>query len=392
MTRDQNGRPVVYGERLLNRRTIIKYGVASGAAAVFLGACGGGDSDADTSAATTVSSAEPETKPDKITVRCWGDPYRAFWRDTAGKQFTDDTGIAVEWDTSDIGPLVTRIRAAVDADQQPPVAAVMGEGVYSFLAYAQGLAVDLDPEIAPNLLELNPALAQVGFDTPEWAMLTIWGFSAPINYLADKVDGSLFESWEGMWDPSLKGRILLPNTYTAFTFSTAALLGIEPAADNMGPVFEKIAELKPNILGTGGDTEVVSSFISGDAWASVALPGTGSAAADEGAKVEFAVPKEGMMIDRDFYWVTKGNPPEVEYYAKLFANYVCDVKNQGAMAEELGVIPTHPDTKLPKYMTDNPTVYPVTEEEVSKNFLVPLPLAAENQDAWQAEYDRAVKS
>ncbi len=393
MTREQDGEKDQLGKQGLRRRSALICGIAVAvAAAMFLIACGGGSDDETAQADQTVSSTEPETKPDKITIRSWGDPYRAFWRDTAGKKFTEDTGVKVEWDTTDTGELLTRIRAADDAGQRPPVDAVMGEGVLSYLALAQGLTVELDPEVAPNLNELNPALAQVGLDTPEWSMLGMWAFSAPINYRTDKVkDPSALESWEGLWGPQFKNSIMLPTTYQAFTFTTARLLGIDPATDDMGPVWDKIAELKPNLVGVGGDTEVVSGLISGDVGATVALPANGDAAAKEGAPIDFAVPKEGMFVDRDFYWLVKGAPPEVEYYTKLFANYMADVGNQTTMAKELGVIPTHPDAKLPQYMVDNPTVYPVSKEDVEKNVLVPLQLAAEKQDEWQAAYDQAVK-
>jgi spermidine/putrescine-binding protein len=159
----------------------------------------------------------------------------------------------------------------------------------------------------------------------------------------------------------------------------------------MDSVFADYKKLKPNVLGLLNDTQITNFLISGEAHVALAISGDGIAAAKEGADIGYAVPKEGMVLDRDFYLVFKGTPPEVQYYANVFANHVYDAATQTKLADTLGVVPAAPKATLPDYMKKDPLIYPFTPEQIGGNIILPIPLAAKHAEDWQASYEEALK-
>jgi spermidine/putrescine-binding protein len=381
-------------KRGMTRLELVKGGMALattvGLASLFA-ACGGDDDSAATTQGATEAGApaEPAEKPAELLIRNWGDPWRSWWRDNAGKRFTEDTGIPIRWDTTDTAVLLTRFRQ--DEDQRPPVDAIYGESVQTYIAISQGLTVPLNPEIATVFNTMTPSVAQPGSGLPDYSAMGMYTFSAPLMYLKDKVPDAeeSLSSWLGLWDPQFENAVMVGGGYQSFSFTMSHVLGADPLTE-MDIVGDKLEELRPNLYAVGGDTEIVNGLISGDCWVTQAIPGDGIAAEDEGASVGYIVPKEGNYVDRDMYFVLKNLPPEVEYYATLFANYIGEPDVQTAMADTLGVIPGQPEATLPTYMAELPAVYPATEEEIQSCATIPLQAAAENADDYQAAYDRAL--
>jgi hypothetical protein len=42
-------------------------------------------------------------------------------------------------------------------------------------------------------------------------------------------------------------------------------------------------------------------------------------------------------------------------------------------------------------MAKNPVLYPATAEQLAKNIILPIPLAAKHVEDWQASYEEALK-
>ena len=113
MDDDLGGFEIPLEGRDLTRQEVLKYGLVGGATVFFLGA------KTASSAIMQVPPA-PATKPEKLIIRNWGDPWKSFFAQTAGKTFERATGIPVVWDTSEIDVVQTRIQTAVRAGQRPP--------------------------------------------------------------------------------------------------------------------------------------------------------------------------------------------------------------------------------------------------------------------------------
>ena len=376
----------------LTRQDLLKYGLTAGVTTVFFGACGGDDNTASTS--TVKSGQVPKNKPDKLVVRTFGDPYREFFDRTAGASFTKETDIPVEWDTTDTAELMTRVRAAIGAGERPPVDAVYGESVQGYLASVQKLSQKFDPKITTVVADSVQTVVQPGAGIPDWSMLGLYTFAGPFNYRKDKVTEKDVSSWLNLWGPAFHPKTVGVGTQYYFNaFPVANAMGVTPTEEtsSMDPVWAKYKELRPNLLGLLNDTQITQFLTSGECYVCPAFTANGEAAAKEGAPIGFAVPKEGMCIDRDFFWMFTNLPPEVQYYTNVLANHWFSPETQTAMADELGVVPASPEATLPKKMADNPVLYPATEEELAKNIILPIPLAAKHIEDWQASYEEALK-
>ena len=114
MTGEQGSRR----EYAVTRRDLLRAGAMFGPSLV-LARCGGDDSAPSEPRGARFQT--PKTKPDKLVVRSWGDPWSEGIQESAGNAFTADTGIEIEFDTSDIGEIQTKVQQAIDAGQRPPV-------------------------------------------------------------------------------------------------------------------------------------------------------------------------------------------------------------------------------------------------------------------------------
>lgn len=371
----------------VTRRQAIGMGVAGGLS-LYLFGCGG--SDGDSSAAQTVASAtEPSTKPDQLIVRNWGDPWSTTWQASAGKAFEADTGIKVVWDTTDGQVIQSKIQTAIRADSRPPVDAVVNIETLSYLSSVQGLSIAMNPDLIPNIASLNNSTAHPdGLD--DWAYMGLYTYLHPIVYNSDEMDAP--QSWEDLFSPDLRDKIQMTSAYTAVMYPFAKMLGLTPGEDDMQPVWDKIAELRPNIAGQGDSTDFVKGAVSGDYWCGFQLAGDAAAAVEQGVPIKAAVPKEGAVLDRDCYYVLKNLPEDTTYYAQVFCNYMVSKEAQTAIMSKNKVVPVNLDVELSQEMKSDPRVYPFTEEEVSAVGIIPSPSVAAKHDAdWQAQYDRAVK-
>lgn len=368
----------------LTREDLLRYGLVGGATVFFLGT-------KRASAAVWRPAAVPRNKPERLIVRNWGDPWRSFFAGAAGKTFTNATGIRIDWDVSDQFAIQTKIRAAIRAGQRPPVDAVMNLTTNAYLSHVQKLSTPIDPKIATNLRFVNQAIAKAGSGLPGYAFVGMYSYGTPLMYRSDKVKAAALASWNDIFKAIYKKKIGLTQSYTYLTFPIAKTLGINPATESMDPVWRKLRQLRPNVLGLLDDTQKTNVLISGDAWIVLGLAGDGLAARKAGAKVGFAVPREGMNVDRDVYYVLKNIPPEVAYYANVFANHIVAAVNQSKMADALGVTPVALKAKLPGYMKANPKVFPFTAAQLKGNVLTPVALAAKHLNDWQAKYDQALK-
>lgn len=371
----------------MTRRQAIGMGVVGGVS-LYLFGCGGSDGDS-TSAGTVASATEPSTKPEQLIVRNWGDPWSTTWQASAGKAFEADTGIKVVWDTTDGQVIQSKIQTAIRADSRPPVDAVVNIETLSYLSSVQGLSLAMNPDLIPNIASLNNSTAHPdGLD--DWAYMGLYTYLHPIVYNSDKMDAPT--SWEDLYDPSLAGRIQMTSAYTSVMYPFAKMLGLTPGEDDMGPVWDKIVELRPNIGGQGDSTDFVKGAVSGDYWCGMQLAGDAAAAVEQGVPIKAAVPKEGAVLDRDCYYVLNNLPDEVTYYAQVFCNYMVSKEAQTAIMSKNKVVPVNLDVELSKEMQADPRVYPFTEDEVAEVGIIPTPSVAAKHDAdWQAQYDRAVK-
>lgn len=359
----------------VSRRTVL----ASGGAFALASACGGGAEPAGSGQL----SGKPSTKPKELLVRTWGDPWQSSYANGPGKAFTQATGIPVRFDTSDYREMQAKVRQAVGSNRRPPVDVVVTIEELAFAASVQRLSTPLDPKVVKNFEVLNPS----GRPRQGTGYVNAYSYSQPIVYAKDRVQFPSGISWSELWKPTYRGRLFVTSTYTSLLFPTAKLLGLQPGKDDLKPAFDRIAQLRPNLVAAGDEEEFISGIASKEFDAGITL--TGTALGND--NLAWVVPQEGSVVSFEALYVPRGLPADTTYYAQVFIDTVLEAAVLTDLAAALGQVPTNPRSKPDQRFLSDPAAFPFTQEDFDKYaILVPPDVSLRNGDAWQAAYSAAI--
>ena len=272
-----------------------------------------------------------------------------------------------------------KMRSNKDA---PYLSVVMMDDPVLILAAEEDLIEKLTPEMTPNLSKIKTdAIHQDGM----WA-----NYQQPwcgIAYNTESIPGGV-SSWAELWDSANSGKIIIPslqNTEGMWTFFLAAHLATgKPLAEaqyEVDAAFEKITELKPNLLTIY--TKMPPSFNmleQGEAWmlsggfSSFTIPRK-----LEGAPVDLAAPKEAVCAMPSGIALVKGGPEQE--LALTFINEMLGAEFQAAMTPRTFSIPTNPDVATPEGL---PTDIPV--------FAPDWAFVSANRKDWIERWDREMSA
>jgi putative spermidine/putrescine transport system substrate-binding protein len=365
-----------------SRRTFLQTGLLAGAG-IVLAACG------DRGEVQSGGQLEkPSTKPERLIVRSWADPFSTALEESPARAFTEETGIAVEFDFTDIGEIHTKVQQSVDAGQRPPVDVVYTVGSLAVLADAQKLATPLDLSIVTNYGDLT-ATGKALTDPPSY--VHIYSYSFPLIFATDRIQLPSDISWNDLYDPEYEGRMHADYLYTGAIYPLARIVDVDVANDDMTPVWDKLSALRPTIGSVGDDTVFIEAMKSGEVDFGYTLAANALALMDADVPVDLVAAAEGVSVTVDSMYVPPLLPDDVTYWANVFVNTVLDASQQTSMTAALAAVPTNKNATPADFMLEDPTVFPFTDEDLSAYALIePLDVAARNNDDWQAKYNQAV--
>jgi spermidine/putrescine-binding protein len=368
----------------VDRRTLLKGGIALAG-----GFAGAGAGLFDSSFAGAQAPEPPATKPDKLVVRSWGDPWSTNIGNIPGKAFTAKTGIPVQFDLTDFDVMDTKVRLAVKAGERPPVDVVYTIGRSAYTASVQKLLVPLNPSIVTNFKYIVDAGKPQGSKSD---YVLVYTYTTPLIYRTDKVSLKNGDSWEVMWDPKYAGKLFVTTNFDPYVLPLSRMLHLDPATSNLAPLWAKLRTLRPNIKVVGDDTPFINNMTSGEVWLGSALVGDAVALQQANVPVEWIVPKQGAVLTGDAMYVPKHLPSNVTYYAQMFINEVIDAQMQTAWTANVVTVPTNSKAKASSFMQSN-EAFPFTNAQIKK-YAIPegLNLAARNADSWQASFTAAIQS
>lgn len=367
-----------------------------------LAACGGSDDSSggdagSPSAAAPAPTERPARAPERLVIRVWSGEIQRTVAATAGRAFTRDTGIPITWDTTDEEISYAKLGQEIRAGDRPSADASFNAQQRAYTSGARGQTIAISPRVAPNLDAVNAETAKPeGADDEGWPYVNVWSLSVPFLVRSDRVDPADVRSWDALKAPELRRGLLVDSLYSSLAFGVADVLGVDPAEnqpEGMDPVWDWVEGLRPNLAVLGANADAVTALTDGSVKVAINASFTGVEARNAGAPVELVAPDEGLYVVGDAYYVHKGIPQENAYYAQVFANYLLEADAQSAFARALGLIPVNPDASVPRYMRDQPEVFPRTPEQLRETGAVvaPIPLMARNDAAWQEAYDNALK-
>lgn len=370
-------------QQALSRRSLLTAGAALGAG-FALGGCGGDSKKAATGSQTSLS--QPTTKPDRLVVRAWGDPWSTSIQKYAGSAFTDQTGIPIKYDLSDAGEVQAKIKQALDAGQRPPVDAVYTIGTLAYTASVQKLLVPLDTDVVTNF-EL---LTKPGYPVDGTDYVNLYTYLMPMMFNPKRTSFEAGQSWMTLSDSKYDGILYAGSGFQAMTYPIAVALGIDMANDDMQPVWDAIAKFRPNVSAIGDDTTFIETMKSGNTAIGSALVGDGLAVKDGGTDVEWVVPKEGGSLLADSIYVCAGIPDDVAYYAQVFVNHLIDAKLQSEWCAPVATVPTNKNATPAPFMKGDPA-FPFTDEELAQYAVIePVEVVAEKFDEWNTAYTAVI--
>lgn len=237
---------------------------------------------------------------DTITVYNWGD----YIDPDLIKQFTKETGIKVIYETFDSNEaMMTKI------DQGGSAYDVAVPSEYTIeMMKEKDMLIPLDHSKLPNLKNIDPRFLDLSFDPGnKYSVPYFWG-TVGIVFNPNKLSKPLtFESWDDLWDPSLKNKVFLVDSAREVIGMGLNSIGESLNAKDdklLDKATKKLISLSPNIKGVIGD-EITPLMVNNEA--AVALTWSGQAAdmMYENEELDYAVPKEGSNLWFDSFVIPK---------------------------------------------------------------------------------------
>ena len=211
----------------------------------------------------------------------------------------------------------------------------------SIKAINEDILIELTPEELPNVLDVYPVWYEgfkrkgVGLDYASFG----------IAYRSDKVSAPT--SWSDLWKPEFKGKLAMPDLTASGGYqvlvAAAKLNGGDE--DNIGPGFEAIKRLLPNVRKFyKSNPEAAQLFQRGEVAAGAWYDGRTWGLHDKGVPLNWLAPKEGAMIGMASYHIAKGT--KKMDICKKYVNWCISVEAQEAFCNAMGYGPVNRKAKL----------------------------------------------
>ncbi|EPD52958.1 hypothetical protein HMPREF1210_01338 [Paenisporosarcina sp. HGH0030] len=282
---------------------------------------------------------------DTISVYNWGE----YIDPELIKRFEKETGITVVYETFESNEaMMTKIeQGGTSYDVAMP-------SEYTIEKMKENdLLIPIDHSKIPNLSNIDPYFLDLPFDPGnEYSIPYFWG-TVGIAFNPKLLDGQTFESWEDLWDPSLKQEVILVDGAREVMGMGLNTLGYSLNTKDehqLQEATDKLKTLSPNIKAILGD-EIVETMRRSEA--AVALVWSGQAAdiMYVNEDIDYAVPKEGSNLWFDNMVIPK-TAANVEG-AHKFINFMLDPEVAAQNADYVG------------YSTPNENAIPLMDPEVT---------------------------
>lgn len=244
-------------------------------------------------------------------------------------KFTAETGIAVTIDTYDSNEAMLASLKAGKLGQYD--VAVPGDYMVQIMA-GEGLLDSFTREELPNFGNIDPKWIDVPFDPGRQSSIPYqWGTTA-FSVNRDVYQGDI-GSLAIIFDPpeELKGKINVLDSQGEVLALASIYMGLPQCSTDktqLKALSDMLVAAKANWASFGSDT-AKDVLVSGDAAAGMIYNGFSAKARAEGANVEYAYPKEGMVVWMDNMVLLKDAPNREN--ALKFMNFLLEPENAAAV-------------------------------------------------------------
>lgn len=345
----------------LSRRTMLAGGVG-GAAALALAACAPGGSGAP-------SPATDQSDSDKNVT--WANWPGYMDEDESGgyptlERFTEETGITVDYkvDINDNNEYYATVRDQLALGQDIGADIITLTDWMAGRLIGQGYVQELDDANIPNRANLEPALADVGFDPGRKFSLPWQGGFAGLCWNKEALPNGL-RTLDDLWDPELAGKIVvlseMRDTMGLILLSQGVDISGEFGQEEFDAALELFREkVTSGQIGAVRGNSYTQDLINGDAIAGIVWSGDVTLVNGElGSDLfEFGIPESGGTLWNDNLMIPMGSPrkknaetlinyyyePEVAAEVALWVNYITPVV--GAKEAAVAIDPEAAENQL----------------------------------------------
>lgn len=225
-----------------------------------------------------------------LTVYNWGE----YIDPDLIKQFEKETGINVIYETFDSNEgMMGKIEQGGTSYDITVPSEYMVE-----MMREKDLLIPLDYDKIPNIKNIDPYFRNLPFDpNSTYSIPYFWG-TLGIAYNPSLLDGQTFESWNNLWDPSLKQEAVLVDSAREVIGMSLNSLGYSLNSTNVDELREatdKLKTLSPNIKAVIGD-EVTQMMMNNEAAVSLIWSGQAADMMSENEDITYVVPEEGSNL------------------------------------------------------------------------------------------------
>lgn len=275
-----------------------------------------------------LNSSEGYAGGNTLTVYNWGD----YIDPELIKRFEQETGIKLIYQTFDSNEaMMTKIKQGGTTFD----VAIPSEYAISKMK-ADNLLLPLDHALLPNLANIDQRFMDLGFDKGnQYSAPYFWG-TVGIVFHPDKVGDLTFDSWDELWDPSLRNNVLLLDGAREVIGMGLNSLGYslnDTDEAHLQEALAKLSELTPNVKAIVGD-EIKMLLANEEAAAGLVWSGDASEIMSENEALDYVVPQEGsnLWFDNMVIPTTARNIAG----AHAFINFMLDPEVAAQNAEYVG--------------------------------------------------------
>ncbi|MFD1206829.1 MULTISPECIES: ABC transporter substrate-binding protein [Sporosarcina] len=265
---------------------------------------------------------------DTITVYNWGE----YIDPDLLKQFEEETGIKVIYETFDSNEgMMGKIEQGGTSYDITMPSEYMVE-----MMMEKDLLLPLDYDLLPNIKNIDPYFLDLPFDPGnKYSLPYFWG-TVGVAFNPTLLEGQTFESWDKLWDPSLKQQVILVDSARETIGMGLNSFGYSLNSTDMGELrqaTDKLKALSPNVKAVIGD-EVTQLMVNNEA--AVALTWSGQAAdmMYENEEIDYIIPEEGSNLWFDNIVIPK-TAKNIEG-AHAFINFMLDPEVAAQNADYVG--------------------------------------------------------
>jgi spermidine/putrescine transport system substrate-binding protein len=211
------------------------------------------------------------------------------------------------------------------------------------------LLEELDSKSLTNTKNIIASLRAPKYDPDgKYSVVYTWGVTG-IAYNKKFVKDTP-TSWNDLWNPAYKGRLILLNDNREILGMALKKHGFSNNSTNPQELKIAVADLRklmPNVLAFDTDT-IKQKFIAEEAWIGTMWSGDAYFTYKDNKNIGFIVPKEGATIWADTFAIPKGSKNKV--LAEKFINYMYDPKVSAKNYEFIGY--NDPNEQSAKYHSE----------------------------------------